>query len=124
VSGARSAAAAVCGLRIAYGAALLAAPERITKRWLGPARNTDAAKVALRALGAREVAIHVLALSAAVHDESLRPWLGASIAGDLSDIAATLAGRSGLPRGAAPATAAVAGVSAALSAAVLVAAER
>jgi hypothetical protein len=124
VSGGRSAAAAVCGLRIAYGAALLAAPDGITRRWLGPARKTDAAKVALRALGAREVAIHALALSAAVRGESLRPWLGASIAGDLSDIAATAASRAGLPRGAVPATAAVAGLSAALSAAVLAAAEK
>lgn len=123
MSGGRSAAAVVCGLRVAYGAALLVAPERITKRWLGPARNTAAAKVALRALGAREVAIHALALSAAMRGESLRPWLGASIAGDLNDIAVTFAGRAGLPRGAAPATAAVAGASAALTAAVLVAAE-
>jgi hypothetical protein len=119
---ARPFAVAVIGSRIAYGAALLAAPERITKRWLGPARETDAARVALRALGAREVAIHALALAAALRGESLRPWLGASIAGDLSDIAATTASRSGLPRGSAPATAAVAGASAALSAAVLAAA--
>jgi hypothetical protein len=117
----RAAAVAVCGFRIAYGAALLAAPGRITKRWLGPARETDAAKVALRALGAREVAIHALALSAALRGETLRPWLGASIAGDLSDIAATMASRAGLPSGAAPATAAVAGGSALLSAAVLAA---
>src|SRR3954452_8305929 len=119
----RIAATVVCGLRVAYGAALLAAPHRITRRWLGPARETDAAKVALRALGAREVAIHVLALSAALRGESLRPWLGASIAGDLSDIAATTVSRSGLPSGAAPATAAVAGASALLSAAVLAANE-
>jgi hypothetical protein len=123
MSRATAAAVAVCGFRIAYGAALLAAPDRITKRWLGPARETDAAKVALRALGAREVAIHALALSAALRGESLRPWLGASIAGDLSDIVATTAARGGLPRGAAPATAAVAGGSAVLSAAVLAANE-
>jgi hypothetical protein len=52
----------------------------------------------------------------------VRPWLAVSIAGDLCDIAATTASRSGLPRGSAPATAAVAGASAAISAAVLAAA--
>ena len=45
-----------------------------------------------------------------------------SIAGDLSDIAFTAAGRSGLPKGSAPKTAAVAGGSAALTAVVLAAA--
>ena len=123
MSRATIAAVGVCGFRIAYGAALLAAPDKITKRWLGPARETDAAQVALRALGAREVASHALALSAALRGESLRPWLGASIAGDLSDIVATTASRAGLPSGAAPATAVVAGGSALLSAAVLAANE-
>src|SRR3954447_2329460 len=122
MSSVRIAATVVFGLRVAYGAALLAAPHRITKRWLGPARETDAAKVALRALGAREGAVHALGALAAVRGGAMRPWLAASIAGDLSDIAATTASRSGLPSGAAPATAAVAGASAALSAAVLAAA--
>jgi hypothetical protein len=123
MSRSRIAAVAVCGFRIAYGAALLAAPHKITKRWLGPGREGAAAKVALRALGAREVAIHSFAAAAALRGGSVRPWLLASIAGDLSDIAATTAARRGLPSGSAPATAAVAGASAALSAAVVAAAE-
>jgi hypothetical protein len=45
----------------------------------------------------------------------------ASIGGDLSDIASTFAARDGLPAGAAPKTAAVAGGSAALTAAILAA---
>src|SRR3954453_12140583 len=119
----RIAATVVFGLRVAYGAALLAAPHRITKRWLGPARGTDAAKVARRAHGAGEVAVHALGAAAALRGGTMRPWLVASIAGDLSDIAATTVSRAGLPSGAAPATAAVAGASAALSAAVLAAGE-
>jgi hypothetical protein len=118
----RIAATVVFGLRIAYGAGLLAAPDRITKRWLGPGRESAAATVALRALGAREVAIHGAGLAAALRAAPVRPWLAVSIAGDLCDIAATAASRRGLPAGAAPATAAVAGGSAALSAAVLSAA--
>ena len=68
------------------------------------------------------MAIHAAGLVAALRSAPVRPWLAASIAGDLSDIAATTASRSGLPSGATPATAAVAGGSAALSAAVLAAA--
>jgi hypothetical protein len=47
----------------------------------------------------------------------VRPWLAASVAGDLTDIASTVAGRRELPRGAAPATVVIAGGSALLSAA-------
>jgi hypothetical protein len=46
----------------------------------------------------------------------LRPWFAASIAGDLTDIASTIAGHGELPEGAVAATAAVAGASALLSA--------
>ena len=110
---------AVLGLRVAYGAALLVAPQKVTKSWLGPAG--DPTKVALRALGAREVLIHGFAIAAALRGEPLAPWLAVSIGGDLSDIASTFAGRAGLPDGAAPKTAVVAGGSAALTAAVLAA---
>jgi len=113
----RSAAIAVLGFRVAYGAALVFAPEKVTKSWLGPL--DDAAKVALRGLGGREIAVHGLAIAAAVRDRPLAPWLLASIAGDLNDIAATFIGRKGIPDGASAKTAAVAGGSAALTAAIL-----
>lgn len=119
MSRSRLAAAAVLGARLAYGAALLAAPTRITRRWLGPSRETAAAQVALRGLATRELAIHGAALAALLHNAPLRPWLAASIAGDLGDIAATLASRRGLPSSSPPATIAVAGASAALTAAIL-----
>jgi hypothetical protein len=111
-------AASVIGLRIAYGVALVAAPERLTRRWLGPAVVHDPAQVALRGLGAREVLLHAGGLAATLRGGAVRPWLAASVAGDRSDIAATAAGRRGLPAGAAPATLAVAGASAAISVAV------
>ena len=110
----KAAAIAVLGLRVAYGAALLVAPDKVTKSWLGPA--TDSTRVALRALGAREVFLHGFAISALLREQPLAPWLLASIGGDLSDIASTFAGRGGLPDGAAPKTAAVAGGSAVLTA--------
>jgi len=112
----RTAAIAVLALRVLYGAALVAAPGRLTRRWLGPAADEQPTQVALRALGVREALLHAGAITAAAHGGSLRPWLGASIAGDLSDIAGTIAARRGLPDGAAPATLAVAGGSALLSA--------
>jgi hypothetical protein len=107
----------VLSLRIAYGAGLVAAPTRLARRWLGPDASRPPVQVPLRALGAREVVLHAGAVAAALDGRPVRPWLAASIAGDLTDIAATVAGRRGLPGGAAGATAAVAGGSVLVSAA-------
>src|SRR3954465_2775894 len=128
----RAATFAVLGLRVAYGAALIAAPERLALRWLGPSAGTPPAQVPLRGLGAREIVIHGAAIAAATRDLPLRPFLAASVAGDPADIAATLprrrgapvAGRRGRPDGPAPATLAVAGGSALLTAALAAAVER
>ena len=113
------AAVAVFGLRVAYGAALIVAPERVAKSWLGPVG--DPAKVALRGVGGREVILHGFAIAAAVRGKPLLPWLTMSMAGDLNDIAATYASSRGIPDDAPKKTALVAGGSAALSAAVLAA---
>lgn len=108
---------AVLGSRIAYGAALLASPEKVAAgRWLGPDARRPAAQVSLRGLGAREVALHGTALASFLRGSSIRPFLAASIAGDLADIGATTLARKGLPERSAPATAAVAGGSLLLTA--------
>src|SRR4051795_13504885 len=140
----RAATFAVLGLRVAYGAALIAAPERLALRWLGPSAGTPPAQVPLRGLGAREIVVHGAAIAAAARELPLRPFLAASVAGDLADIAATVAGppraprraappptavgawpaRRGLPDGAASATLAVAGGSALLTAALAAAVDR
>ena len=109
----------VLALRIAYGAALIVAPQRLAGRWLGPDAARAPVQVPLRALGMREVLLHAGAMAAALRGKDIRFWLAASIAGDLTDIASTVAGRGELPEGAAPATAAVAGGSALVSAALL-----
>jgi hypothetical protein len=119
MSRARQAAVAVAALRIAYGAALAIVPARTTRSWLGEDGERPGAGVALRALGAREIVLHAGAVAAAITDAPVRPWLIASIGGDCSDVAATFAGGSGLPDGAPVKTLAVAGGSAALSAAVV-----
>jgi len=121
---ARAATIAVLSLRVAYGVALISVPERLAGRWLGTAAGNAPTQVPLRALGAREIAIHGGALAAAVKDAPLRPWLAGSIAGDLTDVAATAAGRDQLPDGAALATLVVGGGSALNTAALALAAER
>jgi hypothetical protein len=117
----RRAAVGVAALRIAYGVALAVAPARTTRSWLGSDAASAGTGVALRALGAREVAIHAGAVAAALGGGAVRPWLVASIGGDCSDVLATFGAGSGLPDGAALKTLAVAGGSAALSAAVIAA---
>ena len=119
----RNLAVAVLGLRIAYGAALVLAPARLTKRWLGPSGQRGPTQVGIRGLGAREVLLHLGALSAALEKRPLRPWLAASIAGDVADMASTAAARRELPEGSPAATLAVAGGSALISAAIAVAVE-
>jgi len=86
----------------------------------GDGVDGPAAQVPLRALGVREILLHTGAGIAALQGAPLRPWLAASIAGDVSDIAWTAAARSELPDGAVGATAVVAGGSALVSAAVAV----
>ena len=125
MSRARQAAAAVAAFRIAYGAALMVTPPRTTRRWLGTAgQQPGGGQVAIRALGAREIALHAGALAASLRGAPIRPWFAASIAGDLADIASTFAARKALPSGSGPATAVVAGASAAISAAAAAAVER
>ena len=120
----RAATYTLLGLRVAYGAGLIAAPGRLARKWLGPASGEPPAQVPLRGLGAREIVVHGAAIAAATRDLPLRPFLAASAAGDVADILATAAGRRGLPHGAAPKTLAVAGGSALLTAALAAAVDR
>jgi hypothetical protein len=123
-TGKRNLAAAVLSLRIVYGVALLAAPGRLARRWLGPDSARAPTQVPLRGLGAREVIVHAVALIVALRGGRLRWFFAASIAGDLADVVATVAGRDELPAGSATATVAVAGGSALLTAGVAALVER
>lgn len=115
---ARAGAMALLAVRVGYGVGLMLAPERVTRAWLGADAQRPAAQVALRGLGARELALHGAALVAARKGRPVRGWLAVSAAGDVADIAATAVGRSGLPAGAARKTLVVAGASALASGAV------
>jgi hypothetical protein len=115
----KKAAAAVLSFRILYGLALLVVPGKVAgDRWLGPGARQPAATVALRGLGAREVAVHGIALAELARGRAVRPWLAASVIGDLADVGSAFASRDGLPDGSSTATTAVAGGSAALTVAV------
>ncbi len=120
----RTATIAALGLRVGYGVGLIVAPGRLGRRWLGSAAAKAPTQVPLRALGAREIVIHVGALGSALGDRAVRPWLLGSVAGDLTDLAATVVGRDQLPAGAGRATAIVGGGSAFISVVLAIAAER
>lgn len=99
--------------RILYGAALLAAPERVGTPWLGEAASQGGGRVAARSLAVRDGALGLGVAIAAASGSDPRPWLAACVAGDLVDLVATLIDRDGLPERSAPATVAVAGAMAA-----------
>lgn len=106
----RVSAVGVLGFRVVYGLALIASPSKVAgNRWLGDGAREPAAQVPLRGVGAREIALHGLALGAFLRGSPVRPLLAASIAGDFADIGATAISREGLPDGSTKATAAVAG---------------
>ena len=115
----RTATIAVLGLRVAYGAGADRRARAAHAPLARPAAGDAArARSPLRGLGAREIVVHGARdrRRAAATSRCARSSPPAS-AGDLADIAATVAGRRGLPDGAAPATLAVAGGSALLTAA-------
>jgi hypothetical protein len=121
----RQATVAFAASRIAFGVGLVAAPGTVAGRWLGKDAERDPVKVAVRGLGARDIALSVGALASIDHPDRLATWLAVTIASDLTDVVATLAVPSGqLPDNARWGTVALAGAGAAAGAALLAAAKR
>ncbi len=105
-------------LRIGYAAALLAAPERTARPWLGEVANEAGTTIAVRGLGVRDLVLAAGALASAASGRSARPWLAACAASDAVDLAATLiADGERLPSRSKPGTVAAAGVFGAAAAA-------
>lgn len=102
--------------RIAFGAALLAAPERVGKSWLGEPAEHPATHIALRGLGGRDIALAAGAVLATARGSAARPWLALTVASDVLDIAATLAAGDSVPDRARKGTVALAGGTALLGA--------
>ncbi len=96
----RALSASVAAGRVVIGTALIAVPGRAARQWTGAATESGGGAVAVRGLGARDLAlgaVTLLALSDA-DDRTLAPALVAACAfADLCDGAASLAGRRGIP---------------------------
>ncbi|GGI05007.1 DUF4267 domain-containing protein [Egicoccus halophilus] len=87
------AARCLAATRIGLGLALFLAPERAARGWIGDDAGSNGAATAVRALGARDVALGVGMLAAIGDDHTdLRRWVEAGIVADLADGAATLLG--------------------------------
>ena len=113
---ARTATALICGARIAYAVGLITAPEQLTRTWLGPPVVQPSTQIPLRGLAGREIGLATGGLLASLGGAPVRPWLVAQIAGDLSDVLASVWGRNGIPPSAVSAVTAVGGASAAITA--------
>jgi hypothetical protein len=97
--------------RAGYGAALIVAPGSVARGWLGDDAARPPVEVAVRAVGARDLA---LAAGTIAHRDKprRRAWLLAAAASDLADLAATLAAGDALSRRARIGTIVLAGGSA------------
>ncbi|HEX5619008.1 MAG TPA: hypothetical protein VFX51_11335 [Solirubrobacteraceae bacterium] len=103
---------------------LLAAPQRVAKGWLAADAERPPTQVAVRGLGARDVALAAGVVVAARERAALRPWLVGCLVCDLADIASTLAAGSALPARARWGTVALAGSAAIAGAALTVRVEQ
>lgn len=115
-TGSRVAIGAFAAARAGFGAALVARPERVGRGWLGEVAGQPAAQVAIRGIGARDLALSGGALAALARGAGVRPWLLAAVGTDLVDVGAAVAARDGLPPRALAGTAILAGASAAAAA--------
>lgn len=104
----------LAGGRVAIGLALFLAPARTARGWMGDVVDTPGASLAIRGLGARDVAIGVGQLAAlAREDPSLDGWLEAGAVADAADAAAAVLARRHMSPAALAGTVVVAGGAAA-----------
>jgi hypothetical protein len=97
---------------MALGVAVLAAPESVTSRWLGGHSSHPAVRYLARSLGARDLALGLLALQT-LGDPRVGPRVQAACAAvDTVDALATVAARSDLPLSGALGTVAIAAAAA------------
>ncbi len=99
--------------RVALGAAVLAAPEQVTARWLGQ-DNAELPVVGdlARSLGARDLALGIITLKT-LDDSTIGPRMQMLCAlVDAADVLATVAARNSLPRKGLYGTVAIASVAA------------
>ena len=95
--------------RAALGLAVLLAPEEVTSRWRGEHARHPAVRYLAHSLGARDLALGLLALSTLADGRHAAQVQLACAGADAADALATLAARSELPTAGAIGTVAVAG---------------
>lgn len=83
--------------RVAIGAALIIAPEKVLAPWIGRDASSGGPQVLGAALGVRDLTIGAGQLGALWRGSGARPWLRAGTAADLVDLTATLRARESLP---------------------------
>jgi len=121
----RTLTAAFAAGRLAFGAGLLAAPERVASSWIGPDAGHEPVKIVTRGLGARDIALSAGVLAFIDDEDTLAALLAFTVLCDLCDVAATLAAPAdSLPGNARWGTVAMAGGAAAAGAALAVAVKR
>lgn len=99
--------------RLAFGAALVAGPTSVASRWVGRDAKRPSARILLRAVGARDVALAGGTLLSVDDSLGRRRWIAAAVLCDLADVAATaVAPGDALPRNARSGTVALGGASA------------
>ncbi|MDQ1741436.1 MAG: hypothetical protein QOE53_3088 [Pseudonocardiales bacterium] len=82
--------------RVLVGTGLTLAPRLAGQGWMGRDSRRPATQVAIRAFGARDLAIGLGTAYTAGQGYGARPWLWAGVLADATDFAATLKARDAL----------------------------
>ena len=121
----RALTAAFAATRLAFGAGLLAVPDRVAKGWIGADAESEPVKIVTRGLGARDIALSAAVLAFLDDEDTLAALLAFTVLCDLCDVGSTLAAPAGsLPGNARWGTVAMAGGAAAAGGALAVAVKR
>ena len=83
--------------RVLIGLGLLLAPRRLGKLWVSEHAQRPAVQMLLRAVGARDAVIGIIALHTVEHPEIGPRWQRTAAILDAIDAGATIAARSELP---------------------------
>jgi hypothetical protein len=102
--------------RLALGTGMIVVPGVVAGGWVGGIADKRDGQALAVAVGARDVALAVGALSALRAGHGAGAWLRAGMLADAADLVATLRARGSLPPLAVPAVAALAGASVVLGA--------
>ena len=83
--------------RMAFGIALLAAPEKVATGWVGDYAKSPAVRSLARSIGVRDLVLGMIALHTVDHPEVGPRWQATCATVDSADLLAALAARSDLP---------------------------